>query len=88
MERRGGHTESPHAAATLCRQEQATTHLRRRVPLNLERLPACNMRGESRFCEQNIGPDVRRWPSYTASGVSIGVAWLRADATGQGSGAG
>ena len=42
------------AVMPLSRQE-ATRHLRRRLPLRLERLPAWSMRGESRFCEQNIG---------------------------------
>ena len=41
----------------------------------------------SRDSASNIGPDVRRWPSYLECGVSIRVAWLRADATGQGGGA-
>ena len=45
----GGAGEGEVAAMPLSRQE-ATTHLRRRV--NLERLPAWNMRGESRCCEQ------------------------------------
>ena len=71
------------AVVPLSRQE-ATRHLRRRVPLNLEeRLPAWSMRGESRFCEQNIGPEGGvgrrcRWCVDTSGdpgGVSIRVAF-------------